>query len=223
MNFKKIRKYLLISLIIVYVGIIIFESIFSFNQTTIIKLVDTYGSISQPLYVFILILSTVTGIIPGEIIIAGFFMFSTPILIILVSISIILGIPLTFIISKKIGKKAFDNYINLNENKAKKLKKIFKNNSTALVLLFNFNIFLPSLFGCVIGGLGESKMTKLILLSILGNLINQIASILLLFGIQHNNLVYLIPSLSVLILVTGLSFLVYRKNIMDVLKIIFKK
>jgi uncharacterized membrane protein YdjX (TVP38/TMEM64 family) len=223
MNFKKLRRYSLIILLAIYVSAIIFESFFSFNQTVIIKLVDAYENFSQPSYVLILTASIVTGIFPSIVILAGFFMFTTPTLLILSSIGIILGIPLIFILSRKIGQKAFYDYTNLNEIKAKKLKKIFKNNYTAMVVLFNFSVLLPSIFGCIIGGLGKAKMTKLIFISILGNLINQIAYILFMFGIQYNNLFYIIPSLSIMILTTGISFFIYRKNIKDVLKIIFKR
>jgi uncharacterized membrane protein YdjX (TVP38/TMEM64 family) len=223
MNFKKFRKYFLIALLILYVGIIVFEAIFNFNQTIISKLFTHYEDFAQPLYVLIVIVSIMTGLISGAITFSGFFIFNVFTLIILTSIGVIFGISLVFLLSRKLGHKPFEEYVNRNEGRAKKLKEIFKKDSAALAILFNFVFFLPSTFGNIILGLGDSKMTKLIIISIIGNLINQIAFILFTFGIQYDNLAYIIPSLLALILNTLIPILLYRKNIRDVFTIMFKR
>lgn len=222
-SFKKLRNYSLIILLILYIGIIIFESSFSFNQGILSKLFSHYQDFVQPLYVLIILIGLTIGLIPSAIVFTGIFIFNIPTLIILTSIGIVLGIPLIFILSKKIGHKAFDNYINLDENKEKKLREIFKNDSTALVILFNFVFFLPSNLGCIVGGLRGFKMIKSVIISIMGNLINQMAFIFLLFGVLNNNLNYLIPALVALILNTGIALIIYRKNIKNVLIITFKR
>lgn len=222
-NFKKLRTFSLITLLIFYIGILIFESFFGFNQGIISKLLSNYDDLSQPLYVLLILFAAITGLVSAAVVVSGFFLFDHITLIVLTSIGIIIGIPLIFILSRKIGHKAFEEYLNLNKNKSKKLKKIFKNDSTALIILFNFVFFLPSTFGGIAGGLGELKMTKLIILSVIGNLINQIAFILFMIGVQNNNLLYIIPSLSAIILNTGIPVLVYRKNIIEVFKVTFQK
>lgn len=222
-NFKKLRNYLLIGLLIICVGFIIFEASFNFNQGILTNLFSHYEDFAQPLYVAIIFVSLFIGLIPSAVVLAGTFIFTLPTIIILTSIGIILGIPLIFILSKKIGHKSFDEYINLNENKEKKLRRIFKNDSTALVILFNFVFFLPSNLGCIIGGLQGIKMVKPIIISIIGNLINQISFIFIMFGFLNNNLNYLIPALVAIILNTGIALIIYRKDIKDVLMITFNR
>ncbi|MFZ1971074.1 MAG: VTT domain-containing protein [Candidatus Nanoarchaeia archaeon] len=222
-DFKKLRNRLFVAFLILYVGIIIFESLFGFNQEVITKLLYNYEDFAQPLYTLIILFTTMTGLFTSVAVISGFFLFTTPTLIILTSIGIILGIPLIFIISRKVGRKSFEEYINLNDDNAKKLKKIFKNHHTALVVLFNFVYFFPSPFGCIIGGFGENETAKLIIISIIGNLVNVIGLILVLYLLQIGNLVYLTLLLSILILITIIPLIIYRKNIRDIIKIIFKK
>jgi uncharacterized membrane protein YdjX (TVP38/TMEM64 family) len=222
-NFKKLRKYSLIILLILYIGIIIFESSFNFNQGVLSKLFSNYEDFAQPLYVLIILISLLIGLVSSAVVLAGVFIFNLPTIIILTSIGIILGIPLIFVLSKIIGHNAFDKYLNLNENKEKKLRQIFKNDSTALVILFNFVFFLPSNLGCIVGGLRGFKMIRSIIISIIGNLINQISFIFLMFGILYNNLNYLILSLLAIMLNTGIVLIIYRKNIRNVLMITFKK
>lgn len=223
MNFKKFRKYFFIALLILYAGIIIFEAIFHFNGTIINKLFSNYENFAQPIYVFIVIFAILTGLLSGAVVFSGFFIFNVFTLIILTSIGIILGVLLIFILSRKLGHKPFEEYIKKKEGRAEKLKEIFKKDSVALAILFNFVFFLPSTLGNIILGLGESKLTKLIIISIIGNLINQIAFIFFTFGIQYNNLAYSIPSLSALILNTGIPIWLYKRNIKDVLTITFRR
>ncbi len=222
-NFKKLRNYFLVGLLIICIGVIILESSFNFNQVILTNLFSHYEDFAQPVYVLIILVSLFIGLIPSAVVLAGAFIFSLSTIIIITSIGIILGIPLIFILSKKIGHKAFDEYINLDENKEKKLRTIFKNDSTALIILFNFVFFLPSNLGCIVGGLRGLKMIKSIIISIIGNLVNQIAFIFIIFGILNNNLNYLIPGLSAIILNTGIVLIIYRKNIKNVLMITFKR
>jgi uncharacterized membrane protein YdjX (TVP38/TMEM64 family) len=222
-NFKKIRNYILIGLLIICIGVIVFESSFNFNQKILTNLFNQYDDFAQPLYVLIILVSLFIGLIPSAVVLAGTFIFSLSTIIILTSIGIILGIPLIFIISKKIGHKSFDEYINLDKNKEKKLRNIFKNDSTALIILFNFVFFLPSNLGCIVGGLRGSKMIKPIIISIVGNLINQISFIFIMFGFLNDNLNYLIPALVAIVLNTGIALIIYRKDIKDVLMITFKR
>ncbi|HTY44101.1 MAG TPA: hypothetical protein VMC80_02565 [Patescibacteria group bacterium] len=223
MNFKKLRKYLLIALIILYIGIIIFESAFNFNQKIIGNLLSNYEDFAQPLYVLMIIFAIIIGLISSAVVLSGFFIFNMPTLVILTSIGVIVGVPLIFILARKIGRKSFEQYIDLKKGKAEKLKEIFRKDSMALIVLFNFVFFLPSTFGGIVGGLGVKKLTKPIVISLIGNLINQISFIFFISGIQFNNLSYLVPSVLALALNTGIPLWIYRKNIGDVLRITFRK
>jgi uncharacterized membrane protein YdjX (TVP38/TMEM64 family) len=224
-NYKKLRNRLFVILLIFYAAVIIFESIFGFNQEIITKLLYNYEDFAQPLYVLIVIFTTMTGLFTSVIVLSGFFMFSTPTLIILTSIGIALGIILVFIIARKIGRKSFEEYINLNKDNSKKLREIFRKDYLAIVVLFNFVYFFPSPFGCIIGGVGEgdSKTAKVLIISIIGNLVNIIGLILFLYFIQLGNLIYLLILSVALILVTVVPIVIYRKNIKDIFRIIFKK
>ncbi len=222
-NIKKLRKYLIIVLLIIYLVVIIFESNFNFNQEVIEKLLSNYQNFTQPIYTFIVLITTMTGTVSSAFILSGFFMFNAPTLVVLTSIGIILGIILVFVLSRTIGHQAFEKYINSDKNNAKKLKRIFKNDSNAIIVLFNFVFFLPSTIGCILGGLSKSKMTKWIIISIIGSLLNQIGLILLLLSIQDNSLVYLVLTISALVLISVIPIIIYRKDIKDIMKITFER
>lgn len=222
-NLKKARNYLIIFFIIAYLGIFIFEGIFNFNQGVISHLLSQYDDFSEPIYVLLLIVGIATGLLTAIIVFSGFFVFNIYQIVILSTIGIIFGISLTFILARIFGHKSFMNYLKVSENREEKLKEIFIKDSTALAVLFNFVFFLPSTFGGIIGGLADIKLYKFIPLSIIGNLINQIAFIFLLYGTQAGRTEFLIPSIIVLALNTLIPIIIYRKNIKDVFAITFRR
>lgn len=222
-NLKKIKNYLIIIFIIVYIGIFVFEGIFNFNQGVISNLLSRYQGFAGLIYVLLLTIGMAVGLLTAVIVFSGFFVFNFSELIILTIIGVILGISLIFILARVFGHKAFMEYLKVHEKRKEKLKELFTRDSTALTILFNFIFFLPSTFGGIVGGLADIKLYKFIPISIIGNLINQIAFIFLLYGTQNGKMIFLIPSIIVLILNTLIPIIIYRKNIGDVFRIIFKR
>jgi len=222
-NFKKVRNFLIIFFIVLYIGIFVFEGIFNFNQTAISNIFIKYQDVAEPLYVMLLTVGIATGLLTAIIVFSGFFVFNIYQLTILTSIGVTLGILLIFILARVFGHKAFMNYLKVKEKKAEKLKEVFTRDSTALTILFNFIFFLPSTFGGIVGGIADVKLYKLIPISIFGNLVNQIAFIFFLYGTQANRRGFIIPSVIVLFLNSAIPIFIYRKNIKDVFTIMFKK
>jgi len=222
-NFKKIRNFLIIFFIVIYVGIFIFEGIFNFNRGVISNLFIKYQNIAEPLYTVLLTVGIATGLLTAIIVFSGFFVFNLSQLLTLTTIGVTLGILLIFFLARIFGHKSFMEYLKVKKDRTEKLKEVFTKDSIALTILFNFIFFLPSTFGGIVGGITDAKLYKLIPISVFGNLVNQIAFIFFLYGTQADRGGFIIPSVIVLFLNSAIPIFIYRRNIKDVFAIMFKK
>ncbi len=195
--------------------------IFDIDQTAVEGFLKANPYFSKLVFFGIMTIAVATTLPVNLIALAGLFVFDFYILLLMVSISILLGVVIMYFIAKQLGEKGFEEYAGINGTRINVLHKLMKEHRYPLMTLLSFVYFFPSNMAGVTAAFTGTEFPKFFVISFFGNAINIIFFIILAKGIMVNNFLISSVSLVILILNTLVPLVIYRKNIKNVFRLVF--
>jgi uncharacterized membrane protein YdjX (TVP38/TMEM64 family) len=220
MNSKK-KFVIFLSFIIVCVAVSVFSGYLGLNPTTIQNYVSVNNTLFAVIYtiafVILASLSFSISVMSG----LGIFFFSVKETIVYSLIGIMGGAIVHFYMSRRLGKKAIQDYIEKRGGRLEEFENIFKKDPSKTVLLLSAIFIVPPTIPNCLGGILNISLKKYSIATLLGNIPNTILTVCFLDGISTGNTAEVYFCIIGLILVTVISMLFYRGEIKSIFRLSF--
>jgi len=220
MNYKKIKFWALVILIFASLSLFFFADKLGIdNNLSTGNLQNDIPSVI--IYILWMTFASATTLPISVILVPGILLFSFQWAIILSFIGIILGAVIMYYLTIILGKDFVDEYVGKHGEKLRIVRSMIKKNSFGILLALNSFYFFPSTLAHVVAGLTKTKFWKFIIPTIIGNFINFFFLGLLTLGFSEGNYNYVYTSLVILVLNSLIPLIIYRKHLMDILRVSF--
>lgn len=199
----------------------IFSGYFGININSFEYIFSINPFFSAFLYILLFVLLTSFSFSVSVMTSLGTALFSWYLVVIYAMIGIMGSSIIDFYLSRKLGKKHIQRYLNKNSGKIEKLKDIMEKNTFKTILIFSAIFFVPPTLPNFLGGIININFKKYILATFLGNLPNTFFTIYLINGIFYSNNFQVYFSLFGLIATTLIALFFYGGEIKDIFALSF--
>jgi uncharacterized membrane protein YdjX (TVP38/TMEM64 family) len=223
MKIKKIKFIIFIIFLIISLGGFFVSLYLGYDSQDVSNILKQYYFIAPFLFTVFVILVSATTFPITIILIPGVLFFPITSLIIYTATGKLIGAFLVYFLAKYLGKDFLEEYLDLKRGRLKALNNLSHKNLLGLTALFICVYFFPSLIGYSIAGIKNIKLHIFTIITIIGDLANTFLVVAVIYGITHLNYNYIIFPIILILFITIISFILFRKDIKEVMVIGFGK
>jgi uncharacterized membrane protein YdjX (TVP38/TMEM64 family) len=222
-NFKKLKFYTLLLLVIISLTIVIFPFFSGYDPAYYKALLD-YFNIPQFIYLGWVILATATTLPISAAMVAGIVYFSFSEAMLLTVMGVLIGTISTFYASRWLGKEFVQEDFNIKgKTKLHIFNELMHKSSFAYVTLLTCVYAFPSNLAYMIAGVTGMSFWQMLVIVIIGNLSTVFAVGVIILGVLNTNISYVLGGAALLLVVNIMPITMYYKEMKKLVVLIFSK